>query len=290
MQPPPNVPSFHVCLTWKSNPEDRPKWTTLITAPIDKIRQWTYENVECNRVALKSKLCERYDLNPNNFHLVCDGVSTRQELSYEQWEMFFCSKKEPHITLELVPESDVGSHLTCFLRHRNTLIPFLDGNSEKVTKMLADSLANQHRNVKDVFCNTVHHLDSTKVMMLDKNREPIRTGLSPWQYCKILDTEGSGDLFIELCPYQEPRLQIQIAGEPGFQFEFPEFPDSLDELKGALAKGTRIKDASTISLDTEGSGLVDAKTYDVIRGKNNAYTLFVMEVTDEPHASKRQKK
>jgi len=158
--------------------------------------------------------------------------------------------------------------------------------------MLADSLANHHRNVKDVFCNTmlVYRLDSTKVMMLDKNREPIRTGLSSLQYCKILDTEGSGNLFIELCPYQEPRLQIQIAGEPDFQFQFFEFPESLDELKGALAKGTRIKDASTISLEMSGSGLVDAETYDVIRRKNNAYTLFVMEVTDEPHACKRQKK
>lgn len=294
MQPPPNVPSFHVCVTWQSNPEDRPKCTTLITAPIGTIRQWTYENV-CvlpNRVTLKSKLCERYDLNPDNFHLVCDGVSTRQELSYEQWEVFFCSKKDPHITLELVPESDDGSHLTCFLKHRNHTFSFLDGNSENVLKMLANSLANQYQKVKEVFCKTmlVYRLDATKVMMLDKNQEPIPTGLSPLQYYEILHTEGSRDLVIELGFYQEPKLQVQVARESGYQFEFPEFPRSLDELKGNLAKGMRMKDASTISLERLGSGLVDAKTYDVICLQNNAYTVLVMHVSVEPPTTKRQRR
>jgi len=95
---------------------------------------------------------------------------------------------------------------------------------------------------------------------------------------------------IELGFYQEPKLRVQVARESGFQFEFPEFPRSWDELKGHLAKGMRIKDASTISLERLGSGLVDAKTYDVICRQNNAYTVLVMHVSVEPPTTKRQKR
>jgi len=194
MQPPCNVPHFHVCLTWPSQSKpDKAEWTFLRTAPIDDIRKWTYDNFECDPVTFKSNLCKRYNRNPENFHLLCEGVSTRKQLSYEQWEVFFCSKKDPHINLELVPliVSDDGSHLTCFLKHRNRIFSFLDGNSENVLKMLADSLANQYQKVKEVFCKTVY-LDATKVMMLDKNQEPIPPGCRLCSIMRSCTLKGRG--------------------------------------------------------------------------------------------------
>jgi hypothetical protein len=291
MRLPYNVPSFDVCLKWESK-KGGTLWATLETAPIEIIRKWVYLRFVTKHDEYKTELCKRCELDPDNFHLLCEGVASDKRLTYEAWKVFFCSKRDPHIVLELVPKSDTEPLLRCYIKYEEHSFAFLSGHRKPLLEMFAGSLENNHPEVAEVFCNVIGGGDHTKTMMIDRRESEIPAGLRSREYYAILDTDKP-QFVIEVVKYQKSKLRLKRKTPtgsllPGYQFEYSELPLSLGELTRSVAKGMRLQDANTISFESS-VGIVTDGMYQKIFTEHQNTTTFTILQTDS-RANKRQKK